>query len=139
MASFLLDTNVLLHLVNKAEGWQHIEQKIDALQGKNLCVSAITVWEINRMAVKAKVKKVVIAAVFDLLAICEVIPLTDQYAALSGSLHAQLSNKGLTIGERDSMIAGTALALGFIVVTDNAREFNRVPGLVIENWRKSEK
>lgn len=66
----------------------------------------------------------------------KVIPLTDHYAALGGSLHGYLSNKGQTIGERDSMIAGTAMALDLVMVTDNTSEFSRVPGIVIQNWRK---
>ena len=50
-------------------------------------------------------------------------------------MHGALSNLGKTIGERDSMIAGIAVAHAFILVTDNTSEFERVANLTIENWR----
>jgi tRNA(fMet)-specific endonuclease VapC len=46
-----------------------------------------------------------------------------------------LANKGITIGERDSMIAVIALTNGYVMVTDNTKEFCRIPGLSLENWR----
>jgi len=61
--------------------------------------------------------------------------MTKQAAALGGQIHAGLSNKGQTIGERDSMIAGIALANGCILVSDNVGELQRVPRLQLENWQ----
>jgi predicted nucleic acid-binding protein len=49
------------------------------------------------------------------------------------------SNLGKTIGERYSMIARIALAHKFILVTDNTRELERVPGLEVMNWRVDQK
>jgi tRNA(fMet)-specific endonuclease VapC len=135
MPQYLLDTNVLLHLVNQAEGWEKISARIALLQHNEMKVSAVTVWEIYRMAEKAKVSKKTIQATLGLLALFAVEPLTDKAAALGGSLHAMLSNQGQTIGERDSMIAATALNQNLVMVSDNTKEFSRVPGLVLENWR----
>jgi tRNA(fMet)-specific endonuclease VapC len=56
-------------------------------------------------------------------------------AAIGGNLHAALANKGIMIGERDSMIAAIALSKGFVMVTDNTKEFCRIPELPLENWR----
>lgn len=139
MTDYLLDTNVLMHLVNKAEGWQRIEKRLIELGSTRPFVSAVTVWEVSRLAGKSnnKTKKAAIVALQNLLTTFKVIPLTDHYAALAGSLHAYLANKGLTIGERDSMIAGTAMALDLVMVTDNTGEFSRVPGLDLQNWRKA--
>lgn len=52
---FLLDTNVLLHVVNKAKGYELIEQRLVTAPAHSLVVSVITVWEIFRMVEKAKV------------------------------------------------------------------------------------
>lgn len=46
-----------------------------------------------------------------------------------------LESQGCKIGDRDLIIAAHALALGATVVTRNVREFQRVPGLVVENWQ----
>jgi tRNA(fMet)-specific endonuclease VapC len=59
----------------------------------------------------------------------------DQDAAWSyGSLRAQLEAKGMPIGSMDLLIAAHALSLGVRLVTNNLREFRRVPGLRLENW-----
>jgi len=51
-----------------------------------------------------------------------------------GELCAFLEKKGMPIGSNDALIAAEALAQGATLVTDNVREFSRVPGLVVENW-----
>jgi tRNA(fMet)-specific endonuclease VapC len=51
-----------------------------------------------------------------------------------GPIRAELEQQGRLIGPYDMMIAAHALALDVVLVTDNAGEFSRVPGLVIENW-----
>ncbi len=135
MARYLLDSNVLLHLANKATGWEKIAQRLAQIDHQQILVSAVTVWEIYRQAERAKVKKSAIKASLEMLALFAVEPLTDQVAALGGSLHGWLSNRGLTIGERDSMIAATAMSGRMVMVTDNVREFARVPGITVENWR----
>lgn len=136
MIRYLLDTNVLLHLVNKANGYELIERKLLQTTANTLAVSVITVWEIFRMIEKAKVPTKSTSAALVMLEKFRVIPMTTSAAALGGQLHASLANVGKTIGERDSMIAGIAKTNGYILVTDNTGEFQRVPGLQIENWRK---
>ncbi len=136
MASrYLLDTNVLLHVVNKSTGFEQIESRLSQVAQRNLYVSAVTVWEISRMVERAKVSKATMRATLELLDFFEVLPLTNQVAALSGSLAGSLQNQGTPIGERDSMIAGTAMSHKLVMVTDNLREFARVPGILVENWR----
>lgn len=51
-------------------------------------------------------------------------------------LHAELGAQGHLIGPLDLLIAAHALATGSILVTDNLREFKRVPGLQVQNWRR---
>jgi tRNA(fMet)-specific endonuclease VapC len=135
MTRYLLDTNVLLHVVNKANGHGLIEQRIATTQPDQIRISALTVWEISRMVEKSKVPSKASKAAMAALTLFEVEPLTNISAAVGGNLHAFLANRGLTIGERDSMIAGVALVNDLVMVTDNVREFQRVPGLSVENWR----
>ncbi|MEE1540300.1 MAG: PIN domain-containing protein, partial [Arenicellales bacterium] len=59
----------------------------------------------------------------------------DETAAIhSGQLRAELATAGTPIGPYDQMIAGHCRSLGLILVTNNVREFDRVPGLRVENW-----
>jgi tRNA(fMet)-specific endonuclease VapC len=51
-----------------------------------------------------------------------------------GQLRARLEKQGMPIGPLDMLIAAHAMALGSILVTNNTREFERIPGLALENW-----
>jgi tRNA(fMet)-specific endonuclease VapC len=62
----------------------------------------------------------------------EVIPFDRAAAEAHGRLRFAMRSQ--PIGERDLLIAATALAHGLAVVTANVREFDRVPGLVVEEW-----
>ena len=55
-------------------------------------------------------------------------------ARKAAAIRAQLERAGTPIGPLDVLAAGHALALGYTMVTDNVREFGRVPGLRLENW-----
>ena len=61
----------------------------------------------------------------------------DEEAALVGArIRAHLERRGTPIGDLDSLIAAHALARDLILVTNNLREFERVPGLQAENWAR---
>jgi len=135
MSRYLLDTNVLLHVVNKSKGHEKISARLAAENPDRVRICAITVWEISRMVEKAKGSTRATRAAIEMMGLFQVESLDQRAAALGGNLHAWLSNKGKVIGERDSMIAGVAMINDFIMVTDNVGEFSRVPGLVLENWR----
>jgi len=138
MIRYLLDTNVLLHLVNKADGHEFIADQLQKHNPKSLYIGAITVWEISRMVEKkTKASPKAALAALRLMEQFQVMPLDARSAAVGGNLHAHLANKGQTIGERDSMLAGIAMVHQMDVVTDNVSEFDRVPGILVSNWRTS--
>ena len=62
------------------------------------------------------------------------LPFDDEAADRHALIRAELTAKGQLIGTNDLLIAATALAHGAILVTHNAAEFSRVPGLLIEDW-----
>ena len=64
------------------------------------------------------------------------VPFGEDVAYVTGRLRASLARAGTPIGPYDVMIAGTALIHGLILVTANTREFSRVFGLQLENWRE---
>jgi tRNA(fMet)-specific endonuclease VapC len=63
-----------------------------------------------------------------------VLPYDDRAAWQYGLIRAALEQKGTPIGDNDLHIAGHARSLGLIIVTNNLREFERVPGISVENW-----
>ena len=64
----------------------------------------------------------------------EISPFEAQAAAHFGQLRAELYRTGKPIGPYDMMIAGHARSMGLILVSNNLNEFERVPGLRVENW-----
>jgi tRNA(fMet)-specific endonuclease VapC len=64
----------------------------------------------------------------------DVLPLDEPVDATYGSIRAHLERVRQPIGANDLLVAAQAVALGHTLVTDNGREFNRLPGLACENW-----
>jgi len=65
----------------------------------------------------------------------EILPYDRDAAEATARVRAELKKRGQPIGAYDVLIAGTALAHELILVTSNLREFNRIEGLRLENWR----
>ncbi len=63
------------------------------------------------------------------------LPFDAADAQAAGAVRAALQTRGQPIGAYDALIAGCGLARGLIVVTSNVGEFQRVSGLVVEDWR----
>lgn len=67
--------------------------------------------------------------------VSEIFEFDADDATVAGELRHDLEGQGMKIGPYDTLIAAQALRRGHIVVTSNTREFGRVPGLLIEDWR----
>jgi tRNA(fMet)-specific endonuclease VapC len=68
------------------------------------------------------------------LAPFEIIPFSEAAAATYGRIRAGLEKSGLLVGAFDLLIGVQALSENLILVTNNEREFRRIPGLTVENW-----
>ncbi len=73
-------------------------------------------------------------SLYDFLSAVHIHPLTNEVAAVYGEVRAVLRRQGMLIGPNDLWIAAHALSLKATLVTNNTREFKRVPNLVVENW-----
>ncbi len=128
---YLLDTNILSDLVRHPQG--AIAQRI-AREGENrICTSIIVAAELRFGAQKRGSERLT-AQVEAILSAIELLPLEEPVDRFYGQLRADLEERGATIGPNDMLIAAQALALECAVITANAREFSRVPGLKVENW-----
>jgi tRNA(fMet)-specific endonuclease VapC len=128
---YLLDTNILSDLVKRPQG--AVATRIAAVGGDQVCTSLIVAAELRYGAAKRGSEKLT-KQLEAILATLPVIPLEAPTDRQYGQLRAALESQGNLIGPNDLLIAAHALALGAIPVTDNTREFERVRGLVIENW-----
>ncbi len=129
--SYLLDTNVISELIRNPGG--KAGQRIAALQAGELRTSVIVAAEM-RYGVAKKASERLTKLVEDVLADFEVLPWEAPADVHYAAVRDSLSRSGQLIGDMDMLIAAHALTLDAVLVTDNEREFSRVPGLRIENW-----
>ena len=130
-ARFLLDTNVVIFAIRNRT--PPLRERLTDHFGR-MAVSTITVAElqygVERSSDPARNRR----ATEEFLALLEVQPFSAAAAEHSGEIRAALAASGRPIGAYDVLIAGQARAGGLTVVTNNVREFERVPGLLVEDW-----
>ena len=132
MLKFMLDTNICIFTIKNRP--EHVREAFNAHHGQ-LCISTVTLMELVFGAEKSSNPQRNLAVVEGFAARLEVLKYDWEAAANTGQLRAELAKLGTPIGPYDQMIAGHARSLGLVLVTNNTREFERVPGLRIEDWR----
>jgi tRNA(fMet)-specific endonuclease VapC len=132
---YLLDTNICIALIRRQPA--ALIQRLIAHPPGDVGLSTITVAELAHGAEKSARPEQNLSALAQFLLPLEVAAF-DQAAALAyGRLRARLEQAGQTIGGMDLLIAAHALGLDTTLVTNNLREFQRVPGLEVEDWLTS--
>jgi tRNA(fMet)-specific endonuclease VapC len=130
--SFLLDTNICVYALNKRP--PGVLDRLRAVGRSAVALSVITLLELRQGAEKSQQPSRSHARLDDFLRPMTVLHF-DEEAALAGArIRAFLERRGIPIGDLDSLIAAQALALSLTLVTNNLREFARVPGLRTVNW-----
>ena len=129
---WMLDTNICIAIIRRQP-----EVAIKRLRGKSVGqvgVSAVTVAELQYGAAKSTRPELARSALSEFLLALEVAPFDEAACARYGMVRAKLEAAGKPIGPLDTLIAAHALSLGVVLVTNNLREFRRVPGLTVEDW-----
>ena len=130
--TYMLDTNICIYAIkNKPE--QVLRRLKDNLP-KGLCISAITLAELEHGVEKSVNPEKNQMALIQFLAILDILPFDDLAATEYGNICAYLQKRGTPIGTMDMLIAGHARSEKLILVTNNVQEFERVPNLKVENW-----
>ena len=129
---YLLDTNICIYLINKKS--EKLLQRIELEDAFKISVSSISVAELEYGIAKSQYPEKNKIALVEFLSSFEIIPFSDIDAELFGSIRVYLNNKGTPIGPYDLQIASQCLSRDFILVTNNVKEFKRIPNLKIENW-----
>lgn len=130
---YMLDTNAVIMGIRHPD-WP-IFNKIKAHVGKDMCISVITLGELEYGIRKSSRPEITRLAVYTFLAGIRVLDFDAQAAKHFGDIFGDLELKHMRISDRDTMIAAHARSLGYILVTNNTREFSRVEGLLIEDWK----
>jgi len=128
---YLLDTNIVSDLVRNPQG--NVAQKIRRVGEKRVCTSIIVASELRYRAAKRQSPRLT-AQLEAVLGALEVVPFEAPADVTYGTLRARLEKAGRPIGGNDLLIAAQVVALGYAIVSDNEREFGRIPGLTHENW-----
>jgi len=129
---YLLDTNICIYSLNRRP--PEVIERLRAEGQEAVAISVITMLELRQGAEKSQVPEKTHGKLDLFLGPLKILPF-DENAALEGArIRAHLELQGNRIGDLDSLIAAHALSQKLIMVTNNLREFSRVPGLRIENW-----
>ena len=128
---FLLDTDTCIALINDRPLGVIARFRRHAVG--DIGISSITVSELAFGVAKTGSRRNGLALEKFLLPL-EILPFTAEAAFVAGTVRAELEERGKPIGPMDLLIASHAKSLGITVVTNNTREFGRVPGLRVQNW-----
>jgi tRNA(fMet)-specific endonuclease VapC len=128
---YMLDTDICLCAINERP--PKVLQALKEHHAEGLGVSAITASELHFGVARTGSARNT-QALRHFLAGLEVVGFDATAAEVAGQVRAWLAGQGTPIGPYDSLIAAHAQALGVTLVTNNVREFKRVPGLQLANW-----
>ncbi|PWC14316.1 VapC toxin family PIN domain ribonuclease [Brenneria roseae subsp. americana] len=131
MLKYLLDTNICIYTIKNKP--QEVRAAFYRYYGQ-FAISSITLMELIYGAEKSVNPEKNLAVVEGFSARLEVLEYGVNAAVHTGQIRAELAGKGTPVGPYDAMLAGHARSAGLILVTNNVREFGRVPGLRVENW-----
>lgn len=131
MLKYLLDTHIVIYVIKR----RPIEvMGVFNENAGRMAISAITLSELYHGAEKSAKVAQNLAVVEEFSSLLEVLPYTAKAASHYGAIRTALEKAGQPIGLNDLHIAAHARSEGLTLVTNNLGEFERVPGLLVENW-----
>lgn len=128
---WVLDTNTLIYFF-KGEG--RVAEHLLARSPKDIGIPAVVLYELQVGIAKSSAPEKRSQQLAELISVIQLLPFHQREAQAAAQLRAALEREGQPIGPYDTLIAGTALAHGAILVTRNTREFDRIEALRVENW-----
>lgn len=130
---YLLDTNICIYIINEKP--KRILRKFEQHSVREFGISSITHAELQYGIAKSKNKKTNQEALDEFLLPLTILPFHGhELVECYGEIRAFIESKGQTIGPLDMLIAAHALGLDLTIVSNNIKEFSRIPNLKCENW-----
>lgn len=130
---YVIDTNTLIYFF---KGIGSVPDKFLEVSPKDIGIPSVVLYELEYGIAKSTSPRKRQSQLKELCSLVQILPFDDEAAKLSASVRASLEKKGNPIGSYDVLIAGTALANKGVLVTNNTKEFTRVPKLKLDNWYK---
>jgi tRNA(fMet)-specific endonuclease VapC len=130
---YVLDTNILIYFF---KGLGDVAQKLLSVSPKDIGVPAVVLYELEYGIARSSSPKKRQHQLAELCSLVSVLPFGREEAKLTADIRAKLEKKGTPIGPYDLLVAGTAVSNNAVLVTNNVKEFSRIPKLKIENWFK---
>lgn len=131
MLRYMLDTNICIYAIKGRP--EILAQRFNDLADQ-ICISTITLGELFYGAENSGRRAQNLRVVEQFASRLDVRPFTDAAAAHYGQMRAALRRTGRPAGIHDMLIGAHARSEGLILVTNNTREFEPMPGLQLENW-----
>ncbi|MAE31723.1 MAG: VapC toxin family PIN domain ribonuclease [Verrucomicrobiales bacterium] len=131
---YLLDTNICIYLIKRSP--PTVMRRFKAVRVGEVALSAITLCELQFGVSNSARPDANQAALIQFLAPFEVRDFPSAAGMVYGEIRTQLLRKGVPIGSLDLLIGAHALHEGVTLVTNNTREFKRIPNLKVENWAR---
>lgn len=132
MLRYLLDTNICIYIAREKP--PSVAKRFAQLSAGEVGMSLITYGELRYGAEKSSQRTSALETLNRLQHLIPVIETNSYTGEHYGAVRAHLERAGTPIGNNDLWIAAHALALEVTLVTNNLREFERVPGLKLVNW-----
>ncbi len=132
MSLHMLDTSICIYIIKQKP--IHVINRFRQLPISSIAISSITLSELAYGVMKSSKPDQNQIALSQFVAPLEILPYGDDAAHYYGKIRAFLEKQGTPIGALDMLIAGHALSVNCTLVTNNEKEFSRVPELQIENW-----
>jgi tRNA(fMet)-specific endonuclease VapC len=132
LTTYFLDTNICAYILNGR--FPALTERFLKCAKSDVKISSIVLCELYYGAEKSQQREQNLSKIRTFISEIEIISFNEQTAEYAGKIRADLERNGQVIGGNDIMIAAIAVANNATLVTNNVREFERVQGLVIENW-----
>lgn len=129
---YLLDTNICIYTMKHHP--PAVQERLLAIPPDEVAISAIVLAELRHSIAKSQQQERNEGALSDFLHFCQVLDWPEAASKAYADIRATLESQGQIIGANDLLIAAHALYLGATLVTNNLKEFERIPNLHLENW-----
>ena len=130
---YLLDTNICIYIINEKP--EQVLRKFEQYPVQEFGISSVTQAELQYGVQKSKNKNTNQDALDEFLLPLTILPFHGKrLVACYGEIRVLLESKGRTIGPLDMLIAAHALSLDLTIISNNIKEFKRIPNLKCENW-----
>jgi tRNA(fMet)-specific endonuclease VapC len=133
----MLDTNTCIFAIRGARknGKTYMELRDKIKTQEDVSISSLVLGELMHGVELSESKEENKSALAEFLGGIQILPFEEEAAEEYGKIRADLQRKGLLIGIFDMLIAAHAKALNLILVTNNTKDFERIDGLILQDWK----